>query len=150
MANYGQQINFVASLTTNVAILLTGSRGGTRTHDTHRMKVLHWPLCYSTMVPEGGNDPPTPTLSRLCSTTELLGYKIWPVRRDSNSRQLVSKTRTLPLSYGPIINLDLILFFEQQLIGTLISLFLVQHQTQSRGHLQCIVFVNPNSQYSLA
>ena len=27
----------------------------------------------------------------------------WPVRRDSNSRQLVSKTRTLPLSYGPIV-----------------------------------------------
>ena len=48
MANYGQQINFVACLTTNVVFLLTGSRGGTRTHDTHRMKVLHWPLCYST------------------------------------------------------------------------------------------------------
>jgi hypothetical protein len=28
------------------------------------------------MVPKGGNDPPTPTLSRLCSTTELLGYKL--------------------------------------------------------------------------
>jgi len=26
----------------------------------------------------------------------------WPVRTDSNCRQLVSKTRTLPLSYGPI------------------------------------------------
>ena len=26
------------------------------------------------MVPEGGNDPPTPTLSRLCSATELLGH----------------------------------------------------------------------------
>ena len=25
----------------------------------------------------------------------------WPVRRDSNPRHLVSKTRTLPLSYGP-------------------------------------------------
>ena len=67
------------------------------------MKVLHWPLCYSTVVPEGGNDPPTPSLSRMCSTTELLGYKMWPVRRDSNSRQLVSKTRTLPLSYGPLV-----------------------------------------------
>ena len=27
---------------------------------------------------------------------------MWPVRRDSNSRRLVSKTSTLPLSYGPI------------------------------------------------
>ncbi len=57
MANYGQQINFVASLTTNVIVLLTGSRGGTRTHDTHRMKVLHLPLCYSTVVPLEGIDP---------------------------------------------------------------------------------------------
>lgn len=28
---------------------------------------------------------------------------IWPVWRDSNSRLLVSKTRTLPLSYRPIL-----------------------------------------------
>ena len=33
----------------HVAILLTGSRGQTRTDDWHRMKVLHWPLCYSTV-----------------------------------------------------------------------------------------------------
>ena len=57
MVNYGQQINFVACLLTNIAFLLTGSRGETRTHDTHRMKVLHWPLCYSTMVPLEGIDP---------------------------------------------------------------------------------------------
>jgi hypothetical protein len=34
----------------------------------------------------------------------ILHYTIavlWPVRRDSNSRRLVSKTSTLPLSYGP-------------------------------------------------
>lgn len=31
-----------------VTILLTGSRGETRTHDHHRMKVPHLPLCYST------------------------------------------------------------------------------------------------------
>lgn len=47
MGHFGQLFIFVAKLAT-VAILLTGSRGQTRTDDRHRMKVLHWPLCYST------------------------------------------------------------------------------------------------------
>ncbi len=72
MGHFRSTVYFVVHLQ-HVAILLTGSRGQTRTDDWHRMKVLHWPLCYSTLVPGGGNDPPTPTLSRLCSATELPG-----------------------------------------------------------------------------
>ena len=66
MVNYGQQINFVTSLITNIAILLTGSRGETRTRDTHRMKVLHWPLCYSTLIS-------CIFIIRPCTLTNLLG-----------------------------------------------------------------------------
>lgn len=34
------------------------------------------PLCYITMVPDSGNDPLTLALSRRCSTTELIRYKL--------------------------------------------------------------------------
>jgi hypothetical protein len=45
-----------------------GSDGRTRTYDKHRMKVLHWPLCYiAKMVGAAGIEPATHRLKVYCS-----------------------------------------------------------------------------------
>src|SRR4030042_2401901 len=57
---------------------------------------------YSLVEPEGGIEPPTPSLPRKCSTPELLWPQEVSGRRSSNPRPLAWKANALPTELLPL------------------------------------------------